>query len=118
MGDQNINTGVAGSIGTGSHGTVHNYDRAWAEIKPATDLTALAAELEQLRQILRQKAQTIEEDRAVAYVGEAESEARKGNGAAVLQKLATAGTWVLGVAKEIGVKIATEALTKSLNLPA
>jgi hypothetical protein len=82
----------------------------------ARSLTALAAELEQLRITLRQKAKTVEEDKAVASVGEAESEARNGNGPGVLQKLATAGTWVLGIAKEIGVKIATEALTKSLNL--
>jgi hypothetical protein len=85
-------------------------------MKPTTDLAVLAAELEQLRQTLRQKAQTVDEDKAVASVGEAASEARNGNGPAVLQKLASAGAWVLGVAKEIGVKIATEALSKSLNL--
>jgi hypothetical protein len=116
MGDQNINYGQAGSIGKQSQGTIQNYDRAWADIKPATDLTTLATELAQLRQALRQKAQTVEEDKAVASVGEAEFEAREGNGPAVIQKLANAGTWVLGVAKEIGVKIAAEVLTKSLNL--
>jgi len=116
MGDQNINHGQAGSIGRQSQGVIHNYDRVWAEMKPTTDLAVLAAELEQLRQTLRQKAQTVDEDKAVASVGEAASEARNGNGPAVLQKLASAGAWVLGVAKEIGVKIATEALSKSLNL--
>jgi hypothetical protein len=116
MGDQNINYGQAGAMGKQSQGAIHNYDRAWNEIKTSTDLTALAAELEQLRITLRQKAKTVEEDKAIASVGEAESEARNGNGPGVLQKLATAGTWVLGIAKEIGVKIATEALTKSLNL--
>lgn len=116
MGDQNITYGQAGSIGKQSQGAIHNYDQVWAEMKPNTDLADLASELEQLRQMLRQKAQTVEEDKAVASVAEAASEARNGNGPAVLQKLANAGTWVLGVAKEIGVKIATEALSKSLNL--
>jgi hypothetical protein len=116
MGDQNINYGQAGAMGRQARGTIHNYDRAWSEIKSTTDLTALATELEQLRMTLRQKAKTVEEDKAVASVGEAESEARKGNGPGVLQKLAAAGAWVLDVAKEIGVKVASEALTKSLNL--
>jgi len=69
-----------------------------------------------LRASLRQKAQTVEEDKAVASVAEAESEARKGNGTGMLEKLAQAGTWVLGVAKEIGLSLATEALKKSLGL--
>ncbi len=116
MGDQNINYGQAGSIGRQSTGTINNYVQAWDQLKSAADLNTLASELAQLRTVLRQKAQTVEEDKAVVAVAEAESEAKNGNGPGMIQKLATAGTWVLGVAKEIGVKLATEALKKSLGL--
>jgi phosphoenolpyruvate carboxylase len=116
MGDQNINYGQAGSIGRQSTGTINNYARGWEQLKEVTDLNTLATELAQLRTALRRKAETVEEDRAVVAVAEAESEAKNGNGPAVFQKLAVAGNWVLGVAKDIGVKMATEALTKAVGL--
>lgn len=116
MGDKNINYGQAGSIGRQSTGTITNYGQVWQEIKSAMDLDALASELAELRASLRQKAQTVEEDKAVASVAEAEAEARKGNRPGALEMLARAGNWVLGVAKEIGVKLATEALKKSLGM--
>jgi len=116
MGDQNINYGQAGSIGRMSTGTLNFYGRAWDQLKTTTDLRALSGELSQLRTALRQKAQSLEDDKAIAAVAEAEAEANQGNGPGVVQKLAAAGTWVLGVAKEIGVKLATEALQKSLGI--
>lgn len=116
MGDQNINYGQAGAIGRQSTGTVVNYGQAWDEIKGGADLNVLASELAQLRSALRQKAQTIEEDKAVVAVAEAESEAKSGNGPGAMQRLAAAGAWALNVAKEIGVKLATEALKKSLGM--
>jgi hypothetical protein len=116
MGDKNVNYGQAGAIGRQSTGTIVNYSQAWQQMKDTIDLDALGSELAKLRSSLREKAQTPEEDKAVATIGEAELEAKKGNGAGVLSKLALAGTWVLGVAKEIGVKLATEALKKSLGM--
>ena len=80
------------------------------------DLNGLAAELAQLRAYLRQKAQSVDDDKAIASVAEAKFEAREGNGAGVLEELAQAGTWVLGIAKDIGVNLATEALKKSLGI--
>jgi hypothetical protein len=116
MGDKNINYGQAGAIGRQSTGTIVNYDQVWQQIKNATNLDALASELTQLRKTLRQKAETVDQDKAVASVAEAEAEARKGNGSGVLEKLAHAGTWVLDVAKEIGASLVTEVLKKSLGM--
>ena len=116
MGDKNVNYGQAGSMGRQSTGMIANYDRVWQQMKGAVNLDELAAELAQLRTTLRQKAQSVEEDKAVAVVGEAEEDARKGHGPAVLEKLAKAGVWVLGVAKDIGVGLATEVLKKSMGL--
>ena len=116
MGDQNINYGQAGSMGRQSTGAITNYGNVWQGMKDTVNLDALASELSGLRTALRQKAQTAEEDKAVGAVAEAETEARKGNGPGMLAKLAQAGTWVLGVAKDIGVSLATEALKKSMGL--
>jgi len=116
MGDQNINYGQAGSIGRESTGTLVNYASAWDQMKGQTDLQALADDLGKLRSALRQRAQTVDEDQSVAAVGEAESEAKSGRGPELLQKLAKAGKWALGVAQEIGVKVAVQALQKSMGL--
>jgi len=116
MGDQNINYGQAGSIGRGSTGTINNYDKVWQQIAPSTDLNALADDLAQLRGALRQKANTVEEDRSVAEVAEAEADARNGNGPGALEKLAKAGRWVFDVAKDIGVQVAVGALKHALGL--
>lgn len=116
MGDQNINYGQAGAVGRNSTGVINNAEGQWEKLKPTTDINALAAELAQLRSSLRQKAQTVEEDKSVVAISEAEVEAKAGNGPGTLQKLATAGIWALGVAKEIGVKVATEAIEKAAGL--
>ncbi len=116
MGDQNINFGQAGAMGRQAQGTINNYDKVWQQMAGSTDLNALATELAQLRVALRQKASTVDEDKSVAAVGEAESDARNGNGSGALAKLAKAGTWALGVAKDIGVGLAVEALNKSIGL--
>lgn len=116
MGDKNINYGQTGSMGNESIGTINNYERTWEELKANADLVSLASELERLRATLRLKAQTTEDDRSVLAVGEAESEARKGNGPGVIQKLASAGKWVLEVAKEMGVELAAQVLVKSIGV--
>jgi hypothetical protein len=116
MGDQNINYGQAGAMGRGSTGTIDNYDKAWQQMAGSVDLNVLAAELSQLRGALRQKPTTVDEDKSIATVAEAEAEAKNGNGPGAIAKLAKAGTWVLGVAKEIGVTLAAEVLKKSIGL--
>ena len=65
MGDQNINYGNAGSIGRMSTGTLNNYAQAWDQMKSTADLSALSDELSQLRTALRQKAQSLEDDKAI-----------------------------------------------------
>jgi hypothetical protein len=116
MGDKNINYGQAGSMGRESTGTLVNYGAAWEQLKATTDMNSLTNELTLLRAALRKRAQTIEEDKAVVAVADAEVEAQAGNGPGVLQKLATVGKWGLSIAKEIGVKVAAETIQKSLGM--
>jgi hypothetical protein len=115
-GDQFTNYGQAGAMGTGATGSINNYASVWNQAKNDIDLNSLAVELAQLRAALRQKAQSVDEDKAVLAVSEAESEAKSGNGPKVLEKLAAAGNWALTVAKDIGVKLAAEAILKSIGM--
>jgi hypothetical protein len=57
---------------------------------------------------------TIEQDEAVGAVANAEKAAAKGDGQAPLRYLKSAGEWTLGVAKDIGVKVAAEAVSKAM----
>jgi hypothetical protein len=116
MGSHYTNYGQAGAMGDHASATINNFQEAWKQAGANIDLTVLATELGELRKSLRAKADTPENDQAVAAVGEAEGEAKKGNGPAALEKLARAGKWALGIAEEIGVKLAVEALGKSLGV--
>jgi hypothetical protein len=116
MGSQYTNYGQAGAMGECASGTINNFQEAWKQASASIDLDTLAEELETLRKTARAKADTAEEDQAVAAVGAAALQAKKGNGAGTLERLAAAGAWVLDIAKDLGVKLAVEALSKSLGL--
>jgi len=116
MGDTFNNFGTAGSMGSGSTGTINNSTQVLNQIKGTLDLEALQEELEKLRLALSQRAETPDERKAVLTVVEAETDVRDKNGPAAVSKLALVGTWVLGVAKEIGTKLAVEIIEKSSGL--
>jgi hypothetical protein len=83
---------------------------------PQLDLPQLAAELQQLRNALRQRAKEREHDAAVVAVGDAEQAAGDGDGQTALEYLKKGGKWALDVAKEIGVSVASEALKTALKV--
>ncbi len=114
-GDNFYNYGQAGSMGTRSTGVINNYAAVWNQVKGEIDLNKLAVELSQLEKELRPKAQNREESKAVVAVGDAEEEAKKGDGAKVLEKLSVAGKWAYEIAKDVGVKLAAEAILKSIG---
>ena len=112
----NISGGQVGAVGKQATGTITNYDKVWQQTGGAVNLAAAASELAQLRTELRKRADSTEQDKAVAAVAEAEDEAKKSNGPGMLEKLAKAGKWALDVATEIGSKVAVEAIKASLGL--
>jgi hypothetical protein len=114
MGDKNVNKGQAGAVGRNAH--VHDFNQIWNEQKDSVDLNAVADELAKLRQAVKAKASTAEQDEAIGALAQAEKAARKGDGPTVLSKLAACGQWVLGVAKDIGVELAAALIQKSLGL--
>jgi hypothetical protein len=103
-------------MGDHASATINNFEEVLRHAGPDIDLATLSSELEELRKPLRAKAETPEEDQAVAAVCEAQLEAKKGNAPGVLEKLSRDGKWALGIAEQIGVKLAVEALSKSLGI--
>jgi hypothetical protein len=85
------------------------------QVQGGIDLPKLAEELGRLRGAMKDKSGgTLEQDEAVGAVANAEKAAAKGDGPAALRYLKSAGEWTLGIAKDIGVKVASEALSKAI----
>lgn len=117
MADEIYNvSGQAGAVG--SHAEAH--DMTFNQIKTQTgdtvDLAALAQQLAVLRTKLKEEAVEPEQDAAVGAVAEAEVEAKKGNGAKVLEALKKAGSWALSIATQIGVPLATEVIKQAIGI--
>lgn len=103
--------GQAGAIGPGAH----THDNTFQQIQGGLDLPKLAEELARLRAALRQEAKDEPRaDEAIGSLAAAEKAARQGDSAGVLSHLKAAGAWTLGIAKEIGVPVAVEALKRAL----
>ena len=83
------------------------------------NMNGLAEEFTRLREALLSKAQDPEHYVAIGAVASAEVAAKAGDASKVgqaLSALGSAGKWAIGVAKDIGVSIAAETLTKSMGL--
>lgn len=100
------------AVGEGARATSTHINQS----SPQLDLPKLAAELQQLRNALRQRAKEREHDAAIVAVGDAEQAAEDGDGQTALEYLKKAGKWALDVAKEIGVSVASEALKTALKV--
>ena len=82
----------------------------------STDLTALASELEVLRQALKKEATTEEHDIVVVDVSKAKKAAESKDSAKLAESLKSAGKWAFDVATKIGVSLATEAIKQSTGM--
>lgn len=84
------------------------------------NLGPLLEELTRLREAIAIKAHDPEHYIAVGTLASAEIAAKEGNGPKVskaLSSLGNVGHWVLDTAKDIGVKLATEAIKQQMGLP-
>lgn len=105
------------------HGPVgvagHNVDARGSRVDQAQtiDLSALANDLEKLREAMTEAANTVDKQNAVGQIVMAEQSARNGEGPRAENHLRAAGTWALDVAKKIGVPLAVAALKRTLGLP-
>jgi hypothetical protein len=88
----------------------------WNETQPQIDLQVLADELARLKNSQQKTATTPEQREALTHIASAEAAAKENDGPKTLAFLSKAGSWALETAKDIGVKLAVEAISKSLNL--
>jgi hypothetical protein len=118
MGDKyEISGGQTGAVGRGAHAHHIRFEQTWTGIASEVPLNRLRQELEALRSVMRARAATPEEDVAVARVAEAQLAAEEDDGPGALRSLKEAGAWALGVAREIGVSVATAALKAVIGVP-
>lgn len=108
------NLGQVGAMGENASAT--NFQQAWQSVGGQIDMPKLAVQLEELRSALAKEASSDEHWKAVSSVSDAREAAKNGDGPGALEKLKTAGQWVLGVAEKIGVGIAVVMLKKALGL--
>jgi hypothetical protein len=109
------------ATGSGAHLNINSTDNSKASIKHKSgDLSVLASEFEKLRVALLSKANSPEDYTAIGVIAQAETAAKQGEAPLIsraISALGTASGWVLSVAKEIGVPLATAELKSHLNLP-
>ena len=102
-----------GAMGPGAQAT--NFQQIWLDECSDINLQQLAGELASLRSEMRTSASgTVEEDRAIAAVGDAEELARGGDGAGTLKALKAEGKWALDTANKLGIALAAKAIGSAL----
>jgi hypothetical protein len=108
----NVNQGV----GVGRNVKMDNVTVNQIQGQSQIDLPTLADQLAKLRTEMKKEATDPEHDVAVGAVAAAESAARNGDEKSALDYLKAAGKWTLGVAVQIGVPVAIDAIKKSAGL--
>lgn len=116
MGDQYNTQGQVGAVGPNAHVHHVNFVQAWQDVASSLDLAQLAEELKEVRAAARSRADTPEEDAAIAALAQAQLAAEQGQGEQCLGHLARAGRWALTVAQSIGVGVAAGAIKTALGL--
>lgn len=115
MGDKYV-AGQAGAQGPDAHAHDMIFNQAWTGLQGSLDLVILAPQLEALRNHLRSRQASAENDATIGAIASAEVAARKGDGPTVLEYLSKISKWTLDAAKEIGVDVAAAALKIALGL--
>jgi hypothetical protein len=105
--------GQAGVVGDNAHAHDMTFQQVWNQ--SSIDLPRLASELKRLRAAMKEAEGKDEQDEAIGAVAAAEKAADRNDGPTALQHLKTAGQWTLGVAQQIGVPVAIEALKQAFK---
>jgi hypothetical protein len=109
------------AAGNNAHLNINSVDNSSGSVQyQEADLLQLSKELEQLRFALLDKAKEASDYMAIGTVAQAETAAKEGNRSGVskyLSGLGAAGSWVLGVAKDIGIQVAVAEIKSHSSLP-
>lgn len=115
--NQNIQGSQIGAVsGTGNATAKENSFVQSLQQSGVGDASALLEELELLQTEMQKKATTREHNKAITSIGNAIDavEGKKSEG--VFTSLKKAGNWALEIAKGIGVKVASDAIERSLGM--
>ncbi|MEU5254926.1 hypothetical protein [Streptomyces longwoodensis] len=112
MNDQ-YNVNQAGAVGREAKAEGNTFSQVFHQ---GADITSLVAELEFLRSEMRKNAQTLEDDLAVAAIGQAQVCIQGGDTEVTRSHLARAGSWALETASAIGTQVAAAAIRASMGL--
>lgn len=108
-----VNDGIVVQAGDGN---IININKETRDFFNNVDMIKLSAELDELRKQLKEKAVEPEQDVVVGNIASASKAAKNGDKNKLLEYLKKAGTWALDTAKDIGVKVAVEAIKKAAGL--
>jgi hypothetical protein len=109
----NSQVGAIGDHSTSDHNTFQQINYT---IPNNLDYPSLVVELGKLKESLRLEAEEVEQFDALKNITQAEIEAKKGNGKAVVGLLKSGGKWILDVATRIGVNIVTGLLENNITI--
>jgi hypothetical protein len=115
-GDQYNIKGQTAAVGPGAKAQDINFNQIWQEAGSQLDLGQLACELSELLPALKKEAKEPAHYEDIAEIGKAETAANAGQGSKALEHLHKVSKWAYGVAKEIGVGVATAYVKSILGL--
>jgi hypothetical protein len=111
-GDQNINYGTAGAIGTRSTGTI-NFQQQWSSLERSVNLRVLATQVDYLRTAYTpEPGASRSHARTAGFLAEAEEHAEYGDGSKTMEALSKVGGYMLDFAKEVGTDLAAKVMAK------
>ena len=116
MGDAYKISGQAGAVGPNAHAHDNTFNQLVNQINQSIDLSALAKELSELHQAIKDKQDSSPQaDIALVKVAEAEIAACEKDTAKVVEHLKAAGKWTMDFAKEIGKDVVAEAIKQAMQ---
>jgi uncharacterized protein YjbI with pentapeptide repeats len=111
-------SGQAGAVGKNAHAHDNTFNQLVNQFNQSIDLSALAKELSELRQAIKDKQDSSPQaDIALVKVAEAEIAATEKDTAKVVEHLKSAGKWMMDFASEIGKDVVVVAIRQSMGMP-
>jgi hypothetical protein len=117
QGNYEIISRQAGAVGPNAHAHDNTFNQLVNQINQSIDLSALAKELSELRQAIKDKQDSSPQaDIALVKVAEAEIAASEKDTPKVIEHLKAAGKWTMDFAKEIGKDAVVAAIKQAMGM--
>jgi len=116
MGDKNIfNNSQIGAVGSNAKAAKNKFEQNNYILPDNLNFDIIGQELSKLKNSLKSNAETSEQFNAIGEVVEAENAAKNKDGNKIVQHLLNGGKWVLNTAKDIGVEVVAELVSKQMK---